>query len=133
MREIAIIGIGQTSVDEHWGKSLKELAGEAVFAALAHSGRSTVDGLFIGNMLSGLLSKQENLGSLIADWCGLRGTEAFKVEAACGSGSAALRAGLMAIGSGQMDSAIVVGVEKMTESLPVETTAALATAADADY
>lgn len=133
MREVAIVGIGQTSVDEHWGKSLKELAGEAIFEALARSGRPTADGLFIGNMLSGLLSKQENLGSLIADWCGLRGSEAFKVEAACGSGAAALRMGLMAIGSGQMDSVIVVGVEKMTESLPVETTAALATAADADY
>jgi acetyl-CoA C-acetyltransferase len=32
-----------------------------------------------------------------------------------------------------MESALVVGVEKMTESLPIETTEALATAADADY
>jgi acetyl-CoA C-acetyltransferase len=39
----------------------------------------------------------------------------------------------MAVGSGMMDSAIVVGVEKMTETSTAETTAALATAADADY
>lgn len=133
MREVAIIGIGQTPVDEHWDKSLKELAGEAILAALSDAGRDTADSLFIGNMLSGILSKQENLGGLISDWIGLPGMEAEKVEAACGSGAAALRAALMAVGSEEVDSALVVGVEKMTESLPIETTEALATAADADY
>jgi acetyl-CoA C-acetyltransferase len=133
MRKVAILGIGQTTVDEHWDKSLRELAGEAVFAALKDAGRENADGLFAGNMMSGILSKQENIGALIADWVGLRGIEAIKVEAACGSGAAALRTGMMAVSSGEMDSAIVVGVEKMTESLPIETTAALATAADADY
>jgi acetyl-CoA C-acetyltransferase len=133
MREVAIIGIGQTTVDEHWDKSLRELAGEAVFAAFNDAQRSTTEGLFVGNMLSGMLSKQENLGALIADWIGLPGIEAMKVEAACASGAAALRAGLMAVSSGEMDSALVLGIEKMTEGLPVETTEALATAADADY
>jgi acetyl-CoA C-acetyltransferase len=133
MREVAIIGIGQTSVDEHWDKSLKELAGAAIFAALNDAQRDTAEALYIGNMLSGILSKQENLGCLISDWIGLPGMEAEKVEAACGSGAAAFRAGLMAISSEEVDSALVVGVEKMTESLPVETTEALATAADADY
>jgi len=133
MREIAIIGIGQTPVSEHWDKSLKELGGEAVFAALADAQRESADGLFIGNMLSGLLVGQENIGALIADWVGLRGIEAFKIEAACGSGAAALRAAIMAVASGEMECAIAMGVEKMTETKGVETTAALATAADADY
>jgi acetyl-CoA C-acetyltransferase len=133
MRQVAIIGIGQTAVDEHWDRSLRELAGEAIFAAMKDAGRTAADGLFIGNMLSGMLSKQENIGALIADWIGLPGIEAYKIETACSSGAAALRAGLMAVSSGQMDSALVVGVEKMTESLPIETTEALATAADSDY
>jgi acetyl-CoA C-acetyltransferase len=133
MREVAILGVGQTVVNEHWDKSLRELAGEAIFAAMIDAQRQTVDGLFAGNMLSGMLSKQENLGALIADWIGLPGIEAYKVEAACGSGAAALRTGLMAVSSGEMESALVVGIEKMTDGLPVETTEALATAADADY
>ena len=133
MRDVAILGIGQTTVDEHWGKSLKELAGEAIFSALYDAQRDSAEALFIGNMLSGILSKQENLGGLISDWIGLPGIEAEKVEAACGSGAAAFRAALMAVSSEEVDSALVVGVEKMTESLPVETTEALATAADADY
>ena len=133
MREVAIIGIGQTVVDEHWDKSLKELAGEAAFAALSDARQFKAQALFVGNMLSGILSKQENIGGLIADWVGMPAIEAVKVEAACGSGAAALRSGLIAVSSGEIDSALVIGVEKMTESLPIETTEALATAADAEY
>jgi acetyl-CoA C-acetyltransferase len=133
MREVAILGIGQTPVGEHWDRSLKELAGEAILAALSDAQRESAEALFIGNMLSGILSKQENLGGLISDWIGSPGMEAEKVEAACSSGAAAFRSGLMAVASGEVDSALVLGVEKMTESLPNETTAALATAADADY
>jgi acetyl-CoA C-acetyltransferase len=133
MREVAAIGIGQTSVDEHWDKSLRELAGEAVFKALMDAGIEQPDGIFVGNMLSGTLNRQENLAVLIADWVGFKQVEAVKIEAACGSGGAAFRAGLIAVGSGEMDCAVVVGVEKMTDTKPAETTAALATAADADY
>ena len=133
MREVAILGIGQTPVSEAWDKSIREIAGEAVFAALLDAQRERVDGLFVGNMLSGIISKQEHLGALVADWVGVRGIEAFKVEAACGSGAAALRLAIMAVASGEMDSALAMGVEKMTENKGTETTAALATAADADF
>jgi acetyl-CoA C-acetyltransferase len=133
MREVAILGIGQTPVGEHWDKSLKVLAGEAVFAAMADVKIDRADALYVGNMLSGTISGQESLGPLIADWTGLRGIEAVKLEAACGSGAAALRAGLIAVASGVMDSVIVVGVEKMTDLSGDEVTGALATAADADY
>jgi len=133
MRKIAIIGIGQTPVEEQWEKSLREIAGEAVFSALMDAQRDSVDGIFIGNMLSGMLSHQENLGALVADWVGLQGIEAVKVEAACSSGAAALRMAMMAVSSGEMDSALAMGVEKMSEMRGGEITAALATAADADY
>ncbi len=133
MREVAVVGIGQTPVDEHWEKSLRVLAGEAALAALNDARRESVDGLFVGNMLSSSANHQQHLGALIADWVGLRYTEAVRFEAACGSGGAAFRAGLMAVSSGQMDSVLVVGVEKMTDSPGDEITAALATAADADW
>jgi acetyl-CoA C-acetyltransferase len=133
MRKVAILGIGQTPVAEHWEKSLRELAGEAIFSALSDAGQANVDALFIGNMLSGSLNHQETLGVMIADWAGLKGVEAVKVETACSSGASAFRAGLIAVASGEIESAIVAGVEKMTDSRPGETTAALATAADADY
>jgi acetyl-CoA C-acetyltransferase len=133
MRKVAIIGVGQTTVSEHWDKSLRELAGEAIFAAIADAGVQHVDGLFVGNMLSGVLNHQENLAALIADWAGFHHVEAVKIEAACSSGAAATRAGILAVASGEMECAVIVGVEKMTDAKPNETTAALATAADADY
>jgi len=133
MRDVAIIGIGQTSVGEHWDLGLRHLALRALQAAMADASLERVDALYVGNMLSGELAGQENLGPLVADFAGLQGVEAFKVEAACGSGAAALRMGYIAVAGGMADAVLVVGVEKMTDTLSVETTAALAMATDADH
>ena len=132
MREIAIIGIGQTKIHEHWERSIRDLAGEAFFAALKDARRESVEALFLGNMLSGLIDQQNNLGTVVADWVGLKG-EATKIESACSSGASAFRAGIIAVASGEIDSAMVVGVEKMTDVAPNEETSALATAADSDW
>ena len=133
MRPVAVIGIGQVKIDEHWDLSLKELAGNAVFAAMQDAGRAQVDSLFVGNMMSGSANRQQHLGSYIADWVALRMHEAIRIEAACSSGAAAFRSAIMAVASGQLDSALAVGVEKMTDSPIAEITTELATAADADY
>jgi len=133
MRDVSIIGIGQTEVAEHWDRSLRHLAGDAVLAAMKDAGIERADALYVGNMLSGLLTGQEHLGALIADFVGLRGIEAVKVEAACGSGAAALRLGYAAVAGGLHDFVIVCGVEKMTDTVNAETTTGLAMAADADY
>jgi len=133
MRPVAILSIGQTKIEEHWDKSLRELAGEAAFAALNEAGIKRADALFVGNMLSPIVDGQNQLGAFIADWVGMWGSEAVKVEAACGSGAAAFRAGLMAVAAGEAESALVVGVEKMTDKAGHDVTSALATAADADY
>jgi acetyl-CoA C-acetyltransferase len=133
MRKVAILGIGQTKIGEHWEKSLREIGGEAAFAAMQDAGVDKVDALFVGNMLSAIANGQNQLGTFFADWIGLWKQEAVKIEAACGSGAAAFRAGLMAVASGDIDSALVVGVEKMTDKAGHDVTAALATAADADY
>lgn len=133
MRQTAILGIGQTKIDEHWELSLREIGGNAAFAAMQDAGMDKVDALFVGNMLSPLVDEQNQLGTFFADWIGLWGQEAVKVEAACASGAAAFRAGLMAVASGDVETALVVGVEKMTDMAGHDVTSALATAADADY
>jgi acetyl-CoA C-acetyltransferase len=133
MRDVSIIGIGQTPVGEHWERSLRHLAGDAVLSAIKDAGIERADALYVGNMLSGLLTGQEHLGALIADFVGLRGIEAVKVEAACGSGAAALRLGYAAVAGGLHDFVIVAGVEKMTDTVNAETTTGLVMAADADY
>ena len=133
MRSVSIIGIGQTPVGELWDLSARQLAYQAISSAMADAGVDRADALFVGNMLSGNLLDQEHLGTLVADVCGLRGIEAAKVEAACASGSAALRVGTMAVASGFHDIVLVAGLEKMTDTVGKDTTAGLATAADAEY
>ncbi len=133
MRDVAVIGIGQTKIDEHWDKSLRELAGDAALAAMAEAGVTKVSNVYVGNMLSEGANLQAQLGGLIADWIGQRYSEAVKIESACSSGSAAFRAGFLAVASGEVDVALAVGVEKMTDSPGSEITSSLATAADADW
>jgi len=133
MRDVAIIGIGQTPVGEHWEKSLRHLAHDAIMAAMRDASIEAAEALYVGNMLSGALNGQEHLGALIADFVGLRGIEAMKVEAACGSGAAAVRVGAMAIASGMHELVLVCGIEKMTDAIGNLTTGALATAADQEY
>ena len=133
MSEIVVAGIGQTSVGEHWETSLRELAFYAIEAAQNDSGGVNPQALFVGNMLSPMLSGQAHLGALIADFAGMRGIEAYTTEAAGASGGAALRAGYLAVKSGFVDSALVVGVEKMTDKVGAEVESAIATALDSDY
>lgn len=133
MREVAALGIGQTSIGEHWDKPLHLLAGEAALSAIRDADINSVDSLFIGNMMSASANHQQHLGVMIADWIGMRYTEALHVEAACSSGSAAFRAAVMAVASGTVETAIAIGVEKMSDSPGNEITSELATAADADW
>jgi acetyl-CoA C-acetyltransferase len=133
MRSVSIIGIGQSPVGELWDRSAREIAADAITAAVADAEIDEIEALYLGNMLSGSLLDQEHLATLVADYCGMHGIEAAKVEAACASGGAALRVGVMAIASGFYDAVVVAGVEKMTDTAGKDTTAGLATAADAEY
>ncbi len=133
MRPVAILGVGQVPVREHWHLSLRDLAIQASRAAMQDAGIDRVDAIYVGNMTSGRLNQQRQLGALVADFLGQTGVEAVKMEAACGSAGSAMRQGIIAIASGEMDAVLVVGVEKMTELSGTEITAALTGAADADY
>ncbi len=134
MRDVAIYGTGMLQVSEHWDLSIIDLAGRAALEALNDAGLERVDALLVTNMLAACHSTgQLNLGARVADWVGLHGVEAYKVEAACGSGGAGFRSAWLAVASGAIDLALVVGVEKMTETPGPEITAGLATAADADF
>ena len=133
MNDVIIAGIGQTPVEEHWDTSLRQLALQAIEAARRDAGGLQPQALFVGNMLAPEISRQAHLGALIADYAGLTGIEAATLEAAGASGGAALRAGYLAVASGLIDVALVVGVEKFTDQLGASVEAALATGGDSDY
>jgi acetyl-CoA C-acetyltransferase len=131
--DVVIAGIGQTTVNEHWDQSLRELALQAIEAARSDASGLQPQALFVANMLAPQLSRQAHLGALIADFAGLTGIEAVTVEAAGASGGAALRAGYMAVASGQADVALVVGVEKFSDTVGSPVESAVATGGDSDY
>ncbi len=133
MRDVAIIGIGQTPVGEHWDSSLRQLAAEAVNAALQDSGLKAVEALYVGNAFGAAFSEQTHLGALVADYAGLNGIEAFSVEAADASGGAALRTGYLAVASGAVETALVLGVEKATDTVGDARTRARNVSLDADF
>ncbi len=132
MRDVYLIGIGQTKITKNAGIRGRYLAKQAIDEAIQHAGidRKQIGMLVMGNMMSGMLTKQQQLGALTADIAGLRGIEAATVEAACGSGAAAARWGFMSVAGGFHDVALVCGSERMTHANLADTTAALATAAD---
>ncbi|MBW4435607.1 MAG: hypothetical protein KME04_00625 [Pleurocapsa minor GSE-CHR-MK-17-07R] len=134
MRDVAIIGIGQTPVGEHWDTDLRTLAADAARAALDDSGNAAVpQAVYVGNTYGASISSQAQLGALVADYAGLRGAEAFALEAGEASGAAAVRAAYLAVASGAIDTALVVGVEKATDMVGTAKVAARNVTLDADY
>jgi acetyl-CoA C-acetyltransferase len=133
MTEVVIAGIGQTEVGEHWDIGLRDLAFAAIQDAIKDAGGLKPQSLFVGNMLAPNLSRQAHLAVLIADFSGLNGIEAITIEAAGASGGAAIRQGYLAVASGMVDTALVLGVEKFTDKVGAGVEDALSTTSDSDF
>ena len=131
--DILIVGVGMTPVGEHWDLSIRELALHAISAAREEAGGLRPEAMYAANMLSPALTGQSHLATLLADFAGLRGIEAMTVEAAGASGGLAFRQAYLALRSGILQTALVVGVEKVTDRVSSQVDAALATTTDADY
>ena len=112
MRDVYVLGAGQTPVGEWWDRSLRDLAAEALQAAVADAAIDRPQALFVANMLASRISNQTQLGALIASHVGWRGLEATTVEAACASGGVAIQAGVRAVASGMVDLVAICGVER---------------------
>ncbi len=119
MRDVSIIGIGDTVFGELWDKSFREIAIEAGLEAINDCNLSAkeIDALYVGNMSAGSLIQQEHVGALIADYSGLARDHkpGVRIEAGGASGGMALAQGYMAVASGMHDFVMVGGVEKMTD------------------
>ena len=119
MTRVGILGASTTKFGELWGISPRQLVTEAVTDAMRQSDLklSDIDALYVGNMLSGILGGQENLGAFFAAQLGLT-CPAFKIEGACASGGLAFYNACLGVKSGEFQTVLVVGVEKMTDCKP---------------
>ncbi|MBI3981846.1 MAG: thiolase domain-containing protein [Gemmatimonadetes bacterium] len=128
MREVAVVSAGMTPFGELWRHSLRDLFVEASLEALRNARADSVDAVYVGNMSGGQFVGQEHLAPLLVDQLGFRGVAATRVESACASGGAALRAAFLDVASGMSDVVLAAGVEKMNDGADV--TGVLASAAD---
>ena len=131
--KVYISSIGLTKIGDHWDKSILDLAVDAARMALKGSPRVKPEQILVGNMFSSVGASQEHLGAMIASALGISGIPAYKVEAACASGGSAFNVAYSLVRSGAIDSALVVGVEKMRDLEPEEISLALAMAESAEY
>jgi acetyl-CoA C-acetyltransferase len=135
MREVAVLGIGQTKFGELWDQSFREIGIEAGLQSLvdAKLGSADLGALFLGNMASGSLLEQEHIAPLILDYAGLAGRHlpAIRVEGGGASGALALHQGYLAVASGLYDYVVVGGAEKLTD-VP-DATASQISSATADH
>ena len=124
--KVAVLGAQTTKFGELWNNSPRALLKEAVSGALEESGLkiSDMDAIFVGNMLSGILGGQEHLGALVSEELGVS-IPSFKIEGACASGGLAMHQAVLSIISSYYEKVLVVGIEKMTDHKPEETTSAL--------
>jgi len=88
---------------------------EAVQPSLEDSGLTAKEIPYVAVASMSVWSEEPLPAVVIAEYCGLTGAGLVRCEAACASGSAAAFNAYSAIRSGQMNSALVVGVEKMRQ------------------
>jgi len=115
MSRVAVVGIGHSKFGRRTDVSIGELAFESIKQAVDDAGvdRKDIRNVVIGNMGGW---SQESLPAVVVDeYAGLSGAGTMRVEAACASGSAALKAAYNSVLCGEGDLAMAVGVEKMTE------------------
>ena len=114
----SIIGWAHTPFGKQPEATLESLIVSAATGAIAHAGvdAAEIDQIFIGHFNSGFSHQNFPAGLVLQACPALRFKPATRTENACASGSAAIYQAIQAIESGRARTALVVGVEKMTDT-----------------
>ena len=113
---VYIIGVGMTKFGKWLERSIKDLTGEALEAALSDAGvgREDVEAAWFSNTGWGIFAFQHSIrGQVALSANGVQGVPITNVENACASGSTALHAGWTAIKAGLFDCVLAIGTEKI--------------------
>ena len=114
LRRVGILGVGIVPFDKYEDTLVEDIARPAVIAAMKDSGlgRGDIEAAFVSHLYQG-----EVLGQRILR--GLRFPEitVTNIENACAGGSSAVREAWLSIATGEHDTALVVGAEKMGRGL----------------
>ena len=133
-RGVAVVGVGMSKFGVFPEKTSRDLFVEA-FQELRQSVQKgfdpkDIEAFYMGNFTSDCFENQAHLAPIVASWVGISPVASTRIEDACASGGVALRQGVLAIASGEVDVVLVGGLEKMTDLPGAKVTDALALAAD---
>jgi acetyl-CoA acyltransferase len=126
-----IAGAAVTAFGRHPDTTLQVMCEPVVRDALAQAGArpSDVQAVFFANAVAGVLTGQEMIrGQAALRATGTLGGPLVNVENACASGSTALYLAVQAVSSGQFDTVLAVGCEKLSHDDRARSAAAIATA-----
>ena len=115
MRDVAIVGIGHSKFGRRADVDVAELAFESIKGAIEDC---RVEKKEIQNVTLGSAGGwyEESLPAVVVnEYAGFQDVGTMRVEAACASGSAAVRSAYLSVASGESEISMAVGVEKMTE------------------
>lgn len=113
MREVAVIGVGQSTFGKFPQRTAVELGQEAVVAAVKDAGLSPKD---IQVAYASRMYDASTTAQSILKEVGIRCIEMVNVENACAGGATAFRGVWKEIATDQYDIGIAIGVESMTTS-----------------
>jgi len=113
MRQVCVIGVGQSSFGKFPDRSATQLGSEAVLAALGDAGMSPKD---IQVAYASRMYDAQNTAQAVLKEVGIRHIEMVNVENACAGGATAFRGVWKEIAFDRYDIGIAIGVESMTTS-----------------
>lgn len=114
--KVGIVGIGHGKFGNRSDATVQELAFEPFKQAIEDAKnlkREDIDALVVGSVPE--YHMQRSLPGVVAEYVGMNPKSTWLTEAACASGSAAIRTAYMSIKSGMHDIVAVIGVQKMRE------------------
>ena len=121
MRQVAIVGVGQTKFGDHPNLSSGELFAQAFTEAVTNADKGfdlkLIQEAYVGTLGVGG-GQLGNFSAVVGEAAKITGIPITRVENACASSGFAFRSAFLAVASGVCDVALAGGIEKMRDLTP---------------
>jgi acetyl-CoA C-acetyltransferase len=132
-KDVAVIGVGQSSFVRGYEGSIRELAFEAFREAIQDAGITQKDVDASVFCSAPEYDKQRSPAGVLAEYLGLIPQPTFYVESVCSSSSTGVKVGYSMIKSGLHDVVVVLGFQKMSEITSAESQERMGRGADIQW
>jgi acetyl-CoA C-acetyltransferase len=132
-KEVAVIGVGQSSFVRGYEGSIRELAFEAFREAMQDAGITQKDVAASVFCSAPEYDKQRSPAGVLAEYLGLIPQPTFYIETVCSSSSSGVKVAYSMIKAGLHDVVCVVGFQKMSEITSAESQERMGRGADIQW